>query len=166
MNGQIRQRGGRRSPGFWVGVAGLALIVAAWIDSGWYTSDLVHYETARQVSLAQERGEWIFRRTETPWNRAAPASQGVKPTRSRSSPPAGGTWRWGRLYVPRAVTVVTVDRPLVSRAPHLGMVRQFRLGIAHWFVGAIYLAAWLGLRGWLRRKARSEEAGVAALSSS
>lgn len=159
------QRRGRRSAGYWACVCGLVCMAWAWIDSGWYTSDVSYSHDTRQVSLAQYRGEWIFTAAETPSNRSWPGPQ-VSPTRSRSSLPVEEeTWRLGRLYFPRPVTPMTVDRLLDPQRPHLGELRQFSLGIAHWFAMTLFLAACLGARGWRRRQVRREDARVAALSS-
>jgi hypothetical protein len=145
------ERRGWRSPGHWLGAGGLAFILWAWIDSGWYTSDLSYYHDTRQVSLTQYHGEWIFTRSETPSNRSWPGRY-VNPSRSPSSPPGAEMWRIGRLGLPLPVTPMTVDRLLDETKPHLGKLHQFSIGIAHWFAAAIYIAVWLVVHARLRRR--------------
>ena len=145
------ERRGWRSAGHWLAGGGLAFILWAWIDSGWYTSDLSYYHDTRSVALTQYHGEWLLTMTETPSNRSWPGGY-MDSSRSRSSPREEDSWRLGRLYFPLPVTPMKVDRLLNPQAPLLGNLRQSSIGIAHWFIAVVYLVVWWVLRRWQRRR--------------
>jgi hypothetical protein len=142
---------GWRSPGRWLAGCGLAVILGAWVDSGWYTSDLSYYHDTRQVSLTQYHGEWIFTMAGTPSNRSWPG-QYFRPSRDPSSPPGEEMWKIGRLGFPKPVTPMTVDRLLDETKPHLGNLHQFSIGISHWLIAVVYIAVWWAVRRWQRRR--------------
>jgi hypothetical protein len=145
------ERHGWRSPGRWLAGCGLAVILGAWVDSGWYTSDLSYYHDTRQVSLTQYHGEWIFTIAETPSNRSWPG-QYVRPSRDPSPPPGEEVWKIGRLALPLPVTPMKMDRLLDEKNPHLGDLHQFSVGIAHWLIALVYVAVWWAMRRWQRRR--------------